>query len=102
MSWLFGFYSKQPNNIPSISNYHPGAISSYLDSDLYVAVGGNDNLITCQTQDNHLKFFVCGLGISADGESFLGINEWENLLLTSQEKISKQNGHYCGVQINDD
>jgi hypothetical protein len=102
MSWLFGFYSKQPNNIPSISNYHPAAISSYVDSDLYVAVGGNDNLIICQTQDNHLKFFVCGLGISAEGESFLGINEWENLLLTSPEKISKQNGHYCGVQINDD
>lgn len=102
MSWLFGFYSKRPNNIPSISKYHPGATSTYLNSDSYVAIGGNENLLSFQTHDNHLKFFVCGLGISANGESFLGTKEWENLLLTSPENISKQNGHYCGVQINDD
>jgi len=101
MSWLFGFYSKRPQNISSISEYHPKAISTYLNSDSYVAVGGNENLLSFQIHDNHLKFFICGLGISADSESFLGTKEWENLFLTSPENINKQNGHYCGVQLND-
>jgi hypothetical protein len=103
MSWLFGFFSKQPNNnIPSLSEYHPKAVSSYRNSDCYVAAGGNKNLLNYQTADNQVKFFICGLGISADADSFLCVKEWEKLLLTSPEKITRQNGHYCGVQINDD
>jgi hypothetical protein len=102
MSWLFGFFSKQPNNIPSLSEYHPKAVSSYRNSDCYVAVSGNENLLNYQTADNQVKFFICGLGISADADSFLCVKEWEKLLLTSSENITKQNGHYCGVQINDD
>lgn len=100
MSWLFGFYSKQSGNVPSVSKYHPSAISTYRNSDSYVAVGGNQNLLNYQTDDNNLKFFVCGLGISANGESFLCTKAWENLLLNSPGNIAKQNGHYCGVQIN--
>ena len=102
MSWLFGYYSKQPNHIPPVSGYHPEALSTYLNSNCYLAIGGNENLLNYQSQDNLPKFFICGLGISAGADSFLGNKEWENLLLTSPDKINKQNGHYCGVQINND
>ncbi|MDR3667199.1 MAG: hypothetical protein P4L35_10195 [Ignavibacteriaceae bacterium] len=102
MSWLFGFYSKQLNNVPSISKYHPEPVSSYHNSNCIIAVGGNENLLNYQTGNNQIKFFICGLGISANADSFLCVKEWDKLLLTSSENISKQNGHYCGVQINDD
>lgn len=98
MSWLFGFFAKHPFNIRDISKFHPQPVSSFCNSNCYVAIGGNENLITWQTEKNHNKFFICGFGITQNGDSILETKDWDDLISIS-DRIPDLNGHYCGVQI---
>ena len=99
MSWLFGFYAKQQFGYPNISKYHPTAITTYHDANCYLAIGGNENLICYQSKEEKAKFFICGLGISSTEGNTLGVKEWDSLINNSIEKLTDQNGHYCGVCV---
>lgn len=101
MSWLFGFYAKNLFDISDISKFHPPPVSSFHNSNCYVAIGGNENLIVYQTTQNHNKFFICGFGISHNGDFVLGMKDWDTLLNNSNgiPEVNTLNGHYCGIRV---
>ena len=101
MGWLFGFFGKHQFEISDVSKFHPQSVTSFTDSNCYIAAGGNENLLAYQSKENQNKFFICGLGISPNGDSILSSKDWDNLL-DNYNEIPDLNGHFCGVQIYND
>jgi hypothetical protein len=99
MSWLFGFYSKNKYDVDWISRLHPKPIFSFVETNYYLAAGGNSRLVYTNPHGSNIRFLVCGLGISENAETLLNAEDWQAVLNNYPAGIDFLNGHFCGALI---
>ena len=99
MSWLFGFYSKEKTDTRIVAEFHPSEIESYSNNKIYIAIGGNHQTAFYEKKKTGLKYFICGVPISADPPRILS-NEDLNVFMNSTPYSTENiNGHFCGICV---
>lgn len=101
MSWLFGFYSKENIDTKFVSELHPPEIESYHTNKIYIAIGGNLHTTFYEKNKTSLKYFICGVPISADFERILSNEDLYEIINSSPYPFKNLNGHFCGVYVKD-
>lgn len=110
MSWMFSIVKKNNKfkySERSVSTIHPKAKYSLINSRIYLAAGGSNNM--CISNINNSKkendndsFIVLGIGIVNKNNrfSFMGQNEWYNILKDEDADLNSLNGHFVTILIN--
>ncbi len=99
MSWIFGFYSKHSIDATALSKLHPKAIAVQSDSNYYIAIGGNNNMLFYDSDNSVSNFFVCGLPISHDAKTFIKKEDFRKLIDENPTQINSLNGHFAGAYV---